>query len=147
MKVKELNVTLETEKGSIYYLNNGKTKRDKKTYTGRIEKFSESDRTVYITEQDFKTLKEGADGLRDLEWTTESVTITNDLGRKTTIPVKNNPEVGLMPLELVKGIDETESGYRDDKRINIKSYSFLPYGVSFHPGHKIISINNQITSQ
>ena len=52
-----------------------------------------------------------------------------------------------MPLELVKGIEETETGYREDKRINIKSYSFLPNGVSFHVGHKIVSINNQITPQ
>ena len=141
------NITLETEKGSIYYLKNGKTKRDKKTSTGRIEKFSESDKTVYITEEDFKTLRENSEGLKDLEWSNNSVTVTNDSNRKTTISVKNNPEIGLMPLELVKGIEETETGYREDKRINIKSYSFLPNGVSFHVGHKIVSINNQITPQ
>ncbi len=141
------NVTLETERGSVYYLNDGKTKRDKKTLTGRIEKFSESDKTVYITEENFKILRENSEGLSDLEWTDNDVTVTNDSGRKTTISISNTPKIGLLPLELVKGVDETESGYREDKRINIKSYSFLPKGVSFHVGHKIVSINKQITPQ
>jgi len=141
------NVVFKTEKGSVYYLNNGKTKRDKKTLTGRTEKFSESDKTVYITEEDFKTLRENSEGLKDLEWSDDSVTVTNDSNRKTTISVKSNPEIGLIPLELVKGIEETETGYREDKRINIKSYSFLPNGVTFHAGHKIVSISNQITPQ
>lgn len=139
------NVVFETERGSVYYLNNGKTKRDKKTLTGRIEKFSESDKTVYITEKDFKILRENSEGLKDLEWSDDSVSVTNDSNRKTTISVKSNPEIGLIPLELVKGVEETETGYREDKRINIKSYSFLPNGVSFHAGHKIVSINSQIT--
>ena len=43
---------------------------------------------------------------------------------------------------FVAGIFEAISNFNSNL-----PYSFLPNGVSFHVGHKIVSINNQITPQ